>query len=105
MVKRKESEFAEVAVDKLILESFASERSAYHLTDGETGPEDELRKFRSKLRWHIAHSLPIRQKQVINAFLAGKKERDTAGHLGITQQVVNIYKHRAIKKLHRLLAR
>ena len=63
-----------------------------------------LSKFRQKLLWHVGHSLSARQKQVIRAFLAGHKERETARVLGITQQVVNIYKQRAIKKLHKLLA-
>jgi len=103
MGKRKEFEFAELPVDKLILESFADTRSAYHITDRDRTTDQELGKFRKKLMWHISHSLSPRQKQVIRAFLAGRKERDTAYELGITQQVVNIYKHRAIKKLHKLL--
>ena len=104
MAKRKEFEFAELPVDKLILESFANTQSAYYITDKDGATDQALSKFRQKLMWHIGHSLSIRQKQVIQAFLAGHKERDTARKLGITQQVVNIYKHRAIRKLHKLLA-
>ena len=104
MAKRKEFEFAELPVDKLILESFANTASAYHITAGDKATDNELGKFRKKLLWHIGHSLSTRQKQVIKAFLAGYKERETARKLGITQQVVNIYKHRAIRKLHKLLA-
>ena len=104
MGKRKEFEFAELPVDKLILESFADTRSAYHISDRDAGTDEELGKFRKKLLWHIGHSLSARQKQVIRSFLAGRRERETARELGITQQVVNIYKHRAIKKLHKLLA-
>ena len=104
MAKRREFEFAELPVDKLILESFASTQSAYHLADGDQATDQELDKFRQKLMWHIGHSLSTRQKQVIRAFLAGRKERETARELGITQQVVNIYKQRAIKRLHKLLA-
>ncbi len=103
MGKRQEFEFAEVPVDKLILESFANERSAYHLKFSSSVSSAELGKLRSKLNWHINHSLSARQKQVIRAFLAGKKEREIAVTLGVTQQVVNIYKHRAIKKLHKIL--
>ncbi len=104
MGARREFEYAEVAVDKLILESFANERSAYHITVSETDPGGDWRRFRRRLRWHINNSLSKRQKEVINAFLAGKREREIARILGITQQVVNIYKHRAIKRLHKILA-
>ncbi len=104
MGQRKEFEFAELPVNKEILESFANAQSAYHLSDGEGATDEELGKFRQRLLWHIGHSLSVRQKQVIRAFLAGRRERETARELGVTQQVVNIYKHRAIKKLHKLLA-
>ena len=104
MGAKKESEFAEVPVDKLILESFANERSAYHISASDHEHHVDWGKFRRRLRWHINNSLSKRQKQVINAFLAGKREREIARILGITQQVVNIYKHRAIKKLHKILA-
>jgi FixJ family two-component response regulator len=103
MARFEEHEFAELPVDKLILESFANTQSAYHITDSERTSTKELGKFRKRLMWHIGHSLSKRQKQVIQAFLAGRKERETARELGITQQVVNIYKHRAIKRLHSLL--
>ena len=104
MAKRREFEFAELPVDKLILESFANAQSAYYIGVTERSTDKELGKFRQKLMWHIGHSLSLRQKQVIRAFLEGRKERETARELGITQQVVNIYKQRAIKKLHKLLA-
>jgi DNA-binding CsgD family transcriptional regulator len=103
MGKRKEFEFAELPVDKLILESFANAQSAYHRSEGEYSTSEQLGRFRQKLLWHINHSLSDRQHQVIRAFLAGCRERETARQLGITQQVVNIYKQRAIKKLQRLL--
>lgn len=103
MGKRKEYEFAELPVDKLILESFGNAQSAYHIHPDEEDATDPHGTFRKKLMWHIGHSLSPRQKQVIKAFLAGRRERETARELGITQQVVNIYKHRAIKKLHKLL--
>ena len=103
MGKRKEFEFAELPVDKLILESFANAQSAYHRSESESSTSEQLGRFRQKLLWHINHSLSDRQHQVIRAFLAGCRERETARQLGITQQVVNIYKQRAIKKLQRLL--
>jgi DNA-binding CsgD family transcriptional regulator len=102
--RREEFEYAEVPVDRLILESFAAERSAYHRTEAEDERSAWLDRFRSRLRWHINNSLSRRQKQVMREFLQGKREREIARELGITQQVVNIYKHRAIKKLQKLMA-
>lgn len=102
MTRRKEYEFAEVLVDKLLLESFANEQSAYHGGEEEKVTRLPFEKFRSKLKWHIRNSLSGRQKQVIEYYLRGKTEREIARVLGITQQVVNIYKHRAIKKLHKV---
>jgi len=102
--RKKESDFAEIMVDKLFLESFANEQSAYHSDGGSHSPAAGLDKFRSKLRWHIDHSLSQRQKQVIKYYLNGKKERQIAQILGVAQQVVNIYKWRAIKKLQRVMA-
>jgi len=104
MTPRRESEFAEVLVDKLFLESFANEQSAYHTYNRENQLSTVSDKLRSLLKWHINHSLSPRQKQVIKYYLSGKKEREIAQILGIKQQVVNIYKHRAIKKLNKVLA-
>ncbi len=104
MTPRKESEFAEVLVDKLFLESFAIEQSAYHTNNSENHLNTVSDKLRSRLKWHINHSLSPRQKQVIKHYLSGKKEREIAQILGVKQQVVNIYKHRAIKKLNKALA-
>jgi DNA-binding CsgD family transcriptional regulator len=104
MNARKEFEFAEVLVDRLFLESFANEQSAYHGATSDARNLGRLEKVRGRLTWHINHSLSVRQKQVIKQYLSGKKEREIAVELGITQQVVNIYKHRAIKRLHELLA-
>jgi RNA polymerase sigma factor (sigma-70 family) len=104
MTPRKESEFAEVLVDKLFLESFPNEQSAYHTNNRENQLNTVSDKLRSRLKWHISHSLSPRQKQVIKYYLSGKKEREIAQILGVKQQVVNIYKHRAIKKLNKMLA-
>ncbi len=104
MTPRKESEFAEVLVDKLFLESFANEQSAYHTNNRKSQLSTLSNRLHSRLRWHINHSLSPRQKQVIKYYLSGKKEREIGRILGIKQQVVNIYKHRAIKKLNKLLA-
>lgn len=96
-------DFAEVLVDRLFLESFANENSAYY--DEENGADlaRALDRFRGKLRWHIEHTLSRRQQQVIRFYLKGKTEREIATILGITQQVVNIYKHRAINKLKKVV--
>ncbi len=104
MPPKKESDFAEVLVDKLFLESFANEQSAYYASGTHPSPSAALDKFRSRLRWHIGHSLSPRQKQVIRYYLKGKKERQIAQILGVAQQVVNIYKQRAIKKLQKVMA-
>ena len=104
MPHKKESDFAEVLVDKLFLESFANEQSAYYAAGTHPSPGAALDKFRSKLRWHISHSLSPRQRQVIRYYLNGKKERQIAQILGVAQQVVNIYKQRAIKKLQKVMA-
>ena len=82
--------------------ALANDRSPYHAIGGSiTGRS--LDKYRSKLKWHIKRSLSNRQKQVIEYYLKGKTEREIAAVLGITQQVVNIYKHRAIKRLHKII--
>lgn len=104
MPRKKESDFAEIMVDRLFLESFANEQSAYHSHSSSRSTGAGLEKFRSKLQWHIDHSLSTRQKQVIKHYLTGKKERQIAQILGVAQQVVNIYKWRAIKKLQRVMA-
>ena len=104
MPRKKESDFAEIMVDRLFLESFANEQSAYHSQSANQSSGVGLEKFRSKLQWHIDHSLSKRQKQVIKHYLNGKKERQIAQLLGVAQQVVNIYKWRAIKKLQRVMA-
>ncbi|KAA3633853.1 MAG: hypothetical protein DWP97_08255 [Calditrichaeota bacterium] len=103
MKRKEEYYYAEILVDKLFLESFANEKSAYHLSEDEFKGATTLDKFRSKLKWHIKRSLSKRQKEVLEYYLTGKTEREIATILGITQQVVNIYKHRAIKKLQKVL--
>ena len=98
-----EHRFAEIRVEKLFLESFANESSAYFVGKQELSKKSSLDKYRTKLNWHIKRSLSKRQKEVLSLYLSGKTEREIAAILGITQQVVNIYKHRAIKKLHKLI--
>jgi DNA-binding NarL/FixJ family response regulator len=106
MKRRKEEfEFAEIPVDRLFLESFANEHSAYHQAEFTSSRNEPLERVRKKLSWHIAHSLSDRQKQVIRFYLMGKKEREIAAILGVKQQVVHTYKHRAIRRLHELLLR
>ncbi|MDF1544344.1 MAG: sigma factor-like helix-turn-helix DNA-binding protein [bacterium] len=103
MTPRRESDFAEVLVDRLFLESFANDQSPYYVREGESKVARGLDKFRNRLKWHVNNSLSARQKEVVKFYLMGKTEREIARILGITQQVVNIYKHRAIKKLHKIL--
>lgn len=103
MRRSTESDFAEVMVDRLFLESFANERSAYYSDESEKSRKNALDRFRSRVRWHISHSLSRRQKEVLRSYLSGKTEREIAHDLGITQQVVNIYKHRAIKRLKSII--
>jgi DNA-binding NarL/FixJ family response regulator len=103
MPQRREFDFAEVLVDRLFLESFANEQSPYFTNGIELSKGSGLVRFRNKLKWHINNSLSPRQKEVLRYYLSGKKEREIAQLLGITQQVVNIYKHRAIKKLQQKL--
>ena len=100
----RESDFAEVLVDRLFLESFPNEQSPYYVREADGHVSHALDAFRDKLKWHINNSLSMRQKQVIRHYLTGKKEREIAALLGITQQVVHIYKHRAINKLKKILA-
>ncbi|MCK5126515.1 MAG: hypothetical protein KAR42_09685 [candidate division Zixibacteria bacterium] len=101
--RKQESDFAEVAVDKLLMESFSNESSAYFMTDHEKSHNKSLDSFRSKLRWHLARSLSPRQKEVMRLTLRGKKQREIAAILGITQQVVSIYKQRAINRLRKVM--
>ena len=98
-----EFKYAEILVDRLFLESFANEQSPYYSDNKIIFSRKNLDEMRSKLKWHIGHSLSKRQKQVIKHFLKGKTEREIAKVLGVTQQVVHIYKHRAIIKLHRVM--
>jgi len=103
MPPRKESDFAEVLVDRLILESFANEQSPYFPSAKNSTRSAALQKLESKLRYHIYHSLSLRQKDVVKRYLRGATEREIAVELGVSQQVVHIYKQRAIKRLHELL--
>jgi DNA-binding CsgD family transcriptional regulator len=99
MAKLEQSAFVEVLVDKLILESFSSEQSAYHQSLSDLGRKADHDKVRGRVIWHINHSLSRRQKEVIKLYLIGKRESEISRILGIKQQVVNIYKRRAINKL------
>ena len=87
---RKEIENTELIIGKILLRLYVDENTS-------------IDSLRHNLKWHIDNSLSPRQEQVMKYFLNGKKEREIAHILGITQQVVNIYKQRAIKKLNKLL--
>ncbi len=103
MSSKKEHEFAEIAVDRLLMESFANEASAYFATSADESSNELLDRYRTKLKWHLNHSLSMRQKQVIKLYLSGKKQREISVILGIKQQVVSVYKQRAIKKLKKIM--
>lgn len=103
MTIKRETQFAEIAVDRLLIESFSNEASAYYKDAVAVGRDERYDRFRARLKWHIARSLSPRQKQVVMLFLRGKKQREIAAILGVTQQVVSIYKRRAINRLRVLL--
>jgi len=103
MGRYKESDFAEVLLDHVILESIPAERSLYHREEKDKSRQKKIDELRRKVKWHIDHSLSKRQKEVLRLVMQGKKEREIGDILGITQQVVNIYKHRAINKLRELI--
>lgn len=104
MESRTSSSFSEVLVDRLIIESFPQEKSPYHRPPLDEKRQAELERLRTRLKWHISHSLSKRQKEVLKLFLLGKKQEEIGRILGVKQQVVNIYKHRAINKLKRLMS-
>lgn len=104
MPSRRESKFAEVMVDRLLVESFANESSAYFKTMEDRARDDMFDHYRSRLKWHLSRSLSKRQKEVMQLYLMGKKQREIGAILGITQQVVSIYKRRAINKLRKILS-
>ncbi|MCX6827085.1 MAG: LuxR C-terminal-related transcriptional regulator [candidate division Zixibacteria bacterium] len=93
------SAYFEILVDKLIIESFPIERSLYHKFSRDRRKKYKIDKLRNKMIWHINHSLSKRQKEVIKLYLMNKKEAEIGQILGVKQQVVSIYKHRAINKL------
>lgn len=99
MTDRDKSVFYEVMVNRLLLESFPEEKSLFF--DEESDPAETARKekLRKKVVWHIRHSLSKRQKEVLQLLLMGKREAEIGMILGVKQQVVNIYKKRAIKRL------
>jgi DNA-binding CsgD family transcriptional regulator len=103
MKKRKESDFAEVNFERILLESFPLEKSAYFKDKNDLKRDERFEKIRSKVYWHINHSLSRRQKQVMKLLLLGKKQAEIGRILGIKQQVVYIYKKRAIKKLRSVI--
>ena len=100
---RREYQFAELPVDNSILEAFSKEMSAYAQEDESIARRDFYAAFRRKLLWHINHSLSTRQRQTLLLILSGKTEREAASVLAISQQVVHIYKWRAVNKLKEIL--
>jgi DNA-directed RNA polymerase specialized sigma subunit len=105
MPEHNESDFAEVIFDRLIIESFPVESSAYHKDENDKKRDEHFGRLRNRVMWHINHTLKGRQKEVIKLILTGKKQAEIGAILGVKQQVVNIYKQRAIKKLRSALNR
>jgi len=105
MSRQDRSAFFEVMVDRLIMESFPIEKSLYFGAGTESEAVPEKESLRRRVIWHIDHSLSKRQKEVIRLYLLGKKESDIGRILGIKQQVVNIYKQRAINRLRGKIGR
>ncbi len=103
MERSRSSSFAEVLIDRLIMESFPQEKSLYYWPQLDEKKRAELERLRSKLKWHVDHSLSKRQKEVLKLYLLGKKQGEIGAILGVRQQVVNIYKRRAINRLRQLL--
>jgi DNA-binding CsgD family transcriptional regulator len=98
-VSKSEYLFAELHVDRAVLERFSQEMSAYYYDEMLSAKHKYYSSFKRKLLWHIRHSLSERQRQTLQLILSGKTERDAAASMGISQQVVHIYKARAINKL------
>ncbi|UCG62045.1 MAG: hypothetical protein JSV52_01770 [Candidatus Zixiibacteriota bacterium] len=99
MVPGRKTEFAEVLVHKLYLELFSAASGYRSAASGAATPGISFEEFRSKLKGLMRSELSTRQKQVLEYSLRGKSEREIAHALGITQQVVNIHKGRARRKL------
>ncbi|SYZ73519.1 hypothetical protein TRIP_C21637 [Candidatus Zixiibacteriota bacterium] len=95
--------FVEVLVDRLILESFPNERAPYQSARSDDGSQDSMDRMRRRIIWHINHTLSKRQKEVLKLYLVGKKEGEIGRILGVKQQVVNIYKKRAVNRLRIVL--
>ncbi len=91
--------FAELVVDRGVLERFSQEMSPYYEDDLVSAKHDFYSRFKRKLLWHIRNSLSERQRQALLLILSGKTEREAASTMGVSQQVVHIYKLRAINKL------
>jgi len=96
-----EYRYSVVLLDRGLMEAFANEDAAYFQTLPEKEKKDKYRRFISKLNWHIRNSLSGRQQEVIRLILDGQTEREIACRMGISHQVVHIYKLRAIKMLRK----
>jgi DNA-directed RNA polymerase specialized sigma subunit len=103
MGKSNQADFVEILVDKFIIESFPLEKSPYFQGEDAEEIKQSLDFLRNKVIWHINHTLSKRQKEVVKLYLMGKKEIEIGKILGVKQQVVNIYKKRAINKLRAVL--
>lgn len=98
-LSRREYLFAELRVERSVLERFSQEMSAYYEDEGLAAKHEVYSSFKRKLLWHVRHSLSKRQREALLLLLAGNTERQAASVMGISQQVVHIYKVRAINVL------
>ena len=98
-MSKREYLFAELLVDNSFLERFSQDMSAYFENEDEATRRYFYSTLKRKLLWHIKHSLSGRQREALLLILSGKTERETATVMGISQQVVHIYKVRAINRL------
>jgi DNA-binding CsgD family transcriptional regulator len=98
-MSNREHLFAELLVDRDVLERFSQDMSPYYQDNEASARRAFYSAFKRKLLWHIRHSLSGRQRETLLLILSGKTEREAAADLGVSQQVVHIYKVRAINRL------
>jgi hypothetical protein len=69
MSDKKEYLYAEILLDKKIIEGFPNERSAHFQSEFEESHKAKYVKLVRKLNWHINNSLSRRQKEVLKLLL------------------------------------
>ena len=64
-MSKREYLFAEIHVDREVLERFSQEMSAYYEDEESSAKHAYYSTFKRKLIWHIRHSLSGRQRQAL----------------------------------------